>query len=87
MNDIIDMFTPYMFMLTFLITISLNLYAIFKGVNWVTVIILNIIVSVIFNIIGIGSFDLLTQIVTYLVDLIVSIFEGTIGAIFYKLGL
>lgn len=70
MNDLINMFTPYMYMFTFLISIGLTLFALFKGVGWVNILILNIIISVIFNFMGLGGFDLLTNIVTYIIDIL-----------------
>ena len=70
MQDLIDMFTPYMYMFTFLISISITLYALFKGVGWVSILILNIIISVIFNFMGLGGYDLLTNLVTYILDLL-----------------
>lgn len=79
MNDIIDMFTPYMYMFTFLISISLTLYALFKGVGWVNILILNIIISVIFNFMGLGGYDLLTNLVTYIIDLFILLIESIAG--------
>lgn len=70
MNDLIAMFTPYMYMFTFLISTGLTLYALFKGVGWVNILILNIIISVIFNFMGLGGYDLLTNIVTYIIDIL-----------------
>lgn len=59
-----------MYMFTFLISIGLTLFALFKGVGWVNILILNIIISVIFNFMGLGGFDLLTNIVTYIIDIL-----------------
>lgn len=82
MNDIIAMFTPYMYMFTFLISVGLTLFALFKGVGWVNILILNIIVSVIFNFMGLGGFDLLTNIVTYIVDILRLIMDFIVELLF-----
>lgn len=81
MNDLIDMFTPYMYMFTFLTSISITLYALFKGVNWVNILILNIIISIIFNFIGLGGYDLLSNLVTYIIDLLNQIVDVIVGVI------
>ena len=75
MQDLIDMFTPYMYMFTFLISVSITLYAVFKGVNWVNILILNIIISVIFNFMGLGGYDLLTNLIGYIMDLLMQFVE------------
>src|SRR5690606_13626129 len=81
MQDLIDMFTPYMYMFTFIISVSITLYAVFKGVNWVNILILNIIISVIFNFMGLGGYDLLTNIVNYIIDLLNQIVDVIVGVI------
>lgn len=81
MQELIDMFTPYMYMFTFLISISITLYALFKGIGWINIIILNIIISVIFNFIGLGGYDLLTNIVNYIMDIILQIIDIIVGPI------
>ena len=81
MNDIIAMFTPYMYMFTFLISISVTLFALFKGVGWVNILILNIIVSVAFNFMGLGGYDLLTNIVVYIADILATLVGALVDAI------
>ena len=81
MQDLIDMFTPYLHMFTFLISISITLFALFKGVGWVNILILNIIISVILNFMGLGGYDLLTNIILYLADIIVELVGALVDAI------
>lgn len=82
MNDLIDMFTPYMYMFTFLISISITLYALFKGVGWVNILILNIIISIIFNVMGLGGFDLLSNLVNYIIDLLIQLTDVIMDFLF-----
>jgi len=82
MQDLIDMFTPYLYMFTFLISISVTLFALFKGVGWVNILILNIIISVIFNFMGLGGYDLLTNLVDYIFDLLIQLIDVLLDLLF-----
>lgn len=74
-NDVMNIFTPYIFVFSLLVSVTLNLIAIFKGVNWITLLILNIIVSALFQLTGLQSFDVLSIIVEYLIGLLQTIID------------
>ena len=74
-NEVLNIFTPYIFVFSLLVSVTLNLIAIFKGVNWITLLILNIIVSALFQLTGLQSFDVLTIIVEYLIGLLQTIID------------
>lgn len=81
LTSLIEVFDPYLLFINGLIVISLNLVLIFKGVNWIVIIIFNVLISLILNLIGLGGYDLLTQLITGLVDILIDIFKGIWDAI------
>ena len=73
----LEIFTPYLHFISFFITIVINLYLIIKvKVNWVMLLIANLLITLIMNYIGLGEYDLITQIIDFIVDLISKIFKG-----------
>ena len=81
LTSLIEVFDPYLLFINGLIVISLNLVLIFKGVNWIVIIIFNVLISLILNLIGLGDYDLLTQLIMGLVDSLIEIFKGIWDAI------
>ncbi len=81
LTSLIEVFDPYLLFINGLIVISLNLVLIFKGVNWIVIIIFNVLISLILNLIGLGGYDLLTQLITGLVGILIDIFKGIWDAI------
>lgn len=72
-----DIFTPYLPFISFFITIVINVYLIIKvKVNWIMLLIANLLITLLMNYLGLGEYDLITQIVDFIVDLVVSIFNG-----------
>ena len=73
----LEIFAPYLNFISFFITIVINVYLIIKvKVNWIILLIANLVVTLVMNFIGLGEYDLITQIVNFVVDLIASIFNG-----------
>lgn len=73
----LEIFTPYLPFISFFITIVINLYLIIKvKVNWIMLLIANLIITLLMNYIGLGEYDLITQIIDFIVDLVSKIFKG-----------
>lgn len=73
----LEIFAPYLNFISFFITIVINVYLIIKvKVDWIMLLIANLVVTLVMNFIGLGEYDLITQIINFIVDLVVSIFGG-----------
>lgn len=81
-SEILQLLGPNAIFLTGTIIVLLNLYLVFKGIPWVTLLIGNIIFSVIMNIIGLADYDLITVIVTKIGEVLVNIVKSIWDAIF-----
>jgi hypothetical protein len=73
----LEIFTPYLPFIAFFITIVINLYLIIKvKVNWIMLLIANLLVTLLMNYVGLGEYDLITQIIDFIVDIVSKIFKG-----------
>ena len=72
----IEIFEPYLPFIAFTIVIILNLILIFKNVNWIILIVANLTISIILNFFNLGEYDLLTEVVKFISDLIGDLFKG-----------
>lgn len=74
MLGLIEIFSPYLLFINGFIVIVLNIILIMRGASniW-TIIILNVIIAILMNVIGLGEYDLLTVIVTELVSIIIDV--------------
>jgi hypothetical protein len=73
----LEIFTPYLPFIAFFITIVINLYLIIKvKVNWIMLLIANPLVTLLMNYVGLGEYDLITQIIDFIVDIVSKIFKG-----------
>lgn len=79
----LELFAPYSFFISLIISISFNLLLIFRtNSNWIVVIIANVLLSVVLNLMGLDQFDFLTRIINTIMDLIISIMDALIdGAV------
>ena len=79
----LEIFTPYLPFIAFFITIVINVYLITKvKVNWLMLLLGNLLVTIVLNYLGLGEYDLITQIIDKMVKWISDIFGGikdTIG--------
>jgi len=72
-----EIFAPYLPFIAFFITIVINAYLIIKvKVNWIMLLIANLLVTILMNYLGLGEYDLITQIIDFIVDLVSKIFKG-----------
>ena len=81
-TELMQLLGPNVIFITGTIVVLLNLYLVFKGTPWVTLLIGNIIFSVIMNIIGLADYDLITVIVTKIGEILVNIIKSIWDAIF-----
>lgn len=81
-NEIMQLLGPNAIFITGTIIVLLNLYLVFKGIPWLTLLIGNIIFSVIMNIIGLADYDLITVLVTRIGEILVNIIKSIWDAIF-----
>ena len=73
----LEIFAPHLQFIAFFITIVINVYLITKvKVNWIMLLIANLIVTLIMNELGLEKYDLITQIIDHFVDWISDIFKG-----------
>ena len=73
----LEIFTPHLEFIAFFITIVINVYLITKvKVNWLMLLIANLVVTLVMNYLKLGEYDLITQIIDHLVDWISDIIDG-----------
>ena len=79
----LEIFTPYLPFIAFFITIVINAFLIIKvKVNWIMLLIANLLITILMNYFGLEEYDLITQIIDHFVDWISDILKGikdTIG--------
>lgn len=82
MNEILNMFSPYLLFISTFLVIGVNiLFIIYAKPNWIILLIFNLIITVIMNMIGLGQYDLITVIVTKVGEILVDIFSNIFKAI------
>ncbi len=75
--SLLDIFSPYLKFIVILITLGANLLLIFKSnTRWQLILTLNVIISIILNLIGLGEYDMITTIVTSVIDIIRNLING-----------
>ena len=83
---IIEMFEPYMAFISFFITILLNVWLISKKVDWIILLIGNLIIILVFQFFGLSEYNLLNKIIEWLLDFIGNLLKGiwdaTLGKVF-----
>ena len=72
----LEILTPYLSFIAFFIALVVNVLLIVLKSQWYVYIIANAILTIIMLGLGITPYDLITDIVDAIVDLLISIFEG-----------
>ena len=79
----LEIFAPHLPFIAFFITIVINAFLIIKvKVNWIMLLIANLLITLLMNYFGLEAYDLITQIIDHLVKWISKIVGGikdTIG--------
>lgn len=78
---LLDILSPYLFFISFFITLLLNITLILKNVAWYNIIIANVILTITMNLLGLGSYDFITQAFESIIDLIINLFTSLIEGI------
>ena len=82
MSNVLEIFNPYLPFLVSFITIGLSLFLAIKGVNIWAIVIVNLILSVvIFPALGLQDYDLISQILGGVIDIIITIAEKLVKAL------
>lgn len=88
--NLLELFKPYISFITFFITILINIYLLLKGINWISLLIGNLIIILVFEFLNIAEYNLLNQIIEFIIDFIGGIIKGiwdrTIGGFLRSLG-
>jgi len=82
MSNVLEIFNPYLPFFVSFISIGLSLYLAIKGVNVWAILIANFILSaIIFPALGLENYNLITQIVDEVFDVIVTLFERMVESV------
>ena len=82
MSNVLEIFNPYLPFFVSFISIGLSLYLAIKGVNVWAILIANLILSVIiFPALGLQDYDLISQILEGVIDIIITIAEKLVKAL------
>ena len=78
---IFEIFEPYLLFISFFISVIVNIYLIVKRVNWIIIIVANLLVVVIMEFFGLSSYNIISVLINGIIDIIVDIFNGIGDAI------
>lgn len=96
----LEIFTPYMLFISFLLTVLFNLWLISKNIHWIVIIIANLLLIIIMEFLNLAEynflnkilnlfFDFLTKILDWILNFIIKlpgeIWDSTIGALIEKI--
>lgn len=80
MFNLLEIFEPYMLFITMFFTLLINIILIFKGLNWIALIVGNVIVIIVFELMGVGEYNFINVVMGYIMqivgDLISSVIDG-----------
>ena len=96
----LEIFTPYMLFISFLLTVLFNIWLISKNIHWIVILIANLLLVLVMEFFNLAEynflnkiidwfFDLIAKLIGKLLDLIFDIYGGiwdsTIGALIEKI--
>ena len=67
---LLEIFEPYMVFISFFITIIVNIYLIIKKVDWIILIVGNLLVAIVMGFFGLSEYNIITVIVDEFVELV-----------------
>lgn len=76
MQELIDLFAPYMLFISFLLTVLFNLWLISIKSNWIVVLIANLLLILIMDFLGLAEYNFLNKVLELLFEFIVRIISG-----------
>ena len=87
---LVKLFEPYMLFISFFLTIIVNIYLISKNVNWIIIVIGNLIVILVLEFLGLDEYNFLNKVVEWILDFIGDllswIWKSTVGGWLERLG-
>lgn len=85
----LELFTPYALFISFILTVLFNLWLISKNVNWIVIIIANLLLMLVMEFFNLTEYNFLNKIFGWFLDLVGGIFEGiwdsTLGGLIDKI--
>ena len=83
---LIEMFSPYMYFISFFLTVIINVYLLSKNVNWIVLVVGNLLIIVVLEFLGLGQYNFLNKIIEWIFDfvgdIIKSFWDATVGKLF-----
>lgn len=73
---LIDLFSPYMLFISFLLTVLFNLWLISIKSNWIVLLIANLLLMLIMDFLGLAEYNFLNKVLELLFEFIVRIISG-----------
>ena len=77
----LEIFAPYMLFISFFLTVLFNLWLINKKVNWIIIIIANLLLILVMEFLNLAEYNFLNKIIEWLFDFISGILGGLIDKI------
>lgn len=77
----LELFAPYMLFISFFITVLFNIWLISKNVNWIVLLIANLLLVLIMEFLGLSEYNFLNKIVEWIFDFLARIITGIFSGI------
>jgi hypothetical protein len=71
----LEIFTPYLVFISFILTVVFNLWLISKNIRWIVIIIANLLLIMIMEFLNLAEYNFLNVIVDWIFDFVGEIFE------------
>ena len=75
----LEIFTPYLLFISFILTVVFNLWLISKNIHWLVIIIANLLLILIMEFLGLAEYNFLNRIAEWIVGFVVDIISGLFG--------
>ena len=76
MQELLDLFAPYMLFISFLLTVLFNLWLISIKSNWIVLLIANLLLVLIMEFLGLAEYNFLNRVLEWIFDFIARIITG-----------
>ena len=75
----LEIFTPYLLFISFILTVVFNLWLISKNIHWLVIIIANLLLILIMEFLGLAEYNFLNRIAEWIIGFVVDIISGLFG--------
>ena len=72
----LEIFTPYLLFISFILTVVFNLWLISKNIHWLVIIIANLLLILIMEFFGLAEYNFLNRIAEWIIGFVVDIISG-----------